>query len=495
MIFWLLLTILCSAAAVAVSIPLVRRYEGSLTEKNVSTAIYQDQLKEVDRDTMAGTISATDAELAKIEIQRRLLAASRSAETSRPLTPAWKGLAIIASAGLVILGGVNLYGYMGSPGLSNVAAPPLQSPAPVASQQTPAAQPQADATANPPANQVGDMISKLAQRLKDNPNDADGWRMLGWSYFNTQRYQDSADAYARAVTLDPANIDYKSAYAEALVQAAQGIVTPSAQKIVGEVLAKDPKEARARFYDALGHEQAGDQSGALDRWLSLLADAPLDAPWRDDVKQRVVELGKATSRDVSSAVAVTSLPASNQQQLGQADQSAMVDGMIATLAAKLDKNPNDRDGWAMMIRSLLVKGDKAGADQALAKALEIFKSDPATIAGLKGIAQLPPAGTKEAVVASTATAPPISETDKAAVLALSADEQQAMIKGMVERLATRLESEPNDSDGWIKLMRAYMVMQDTVKAKEAMTKAVAAFSSDVASRSKIEAAAAELGVK
>lgn len=489
MIFWLLLTVLCSSAAVAISIPLIRRYENSLTERNKAAAIYQDQLKELDKDLGAGTIGPSDAELAKIEIQRRLLATSRNMESSRPLTPAWRGLAVISSAGLVILGGVNLYAYMGSPELSNVAALPRPGSAgTAASQQMSAAQLPADSTSQTQPNQVGGMIDKLAQRLKNNPDDAEGWRMLGWSYFNTQQYQNSVDAYAKAIALQPNNIDYKSAYAESLVQAAQGVVTPSAQMIVEEVLAKDPKEARARFYDALGHEQAGDQTGALDRWLSLLADAPLDAPWREDVKQRVADLGKATNRDVSEALALPSLPASNQQQLGQADQNAVVDGMIAGLADKLEKNPKDRDGWAMMIRSLLVKGDKAGADQALAKAMDIFKGDAATIEGLKGIGQSLATG-------NIAPAPPVSEADKAAVLALSPADQQAMIKGMVERLATRLESDPNDSDGWVRLMRAYVVMQDTAKAKEAMGKALAVFSGDTSNRQKIEAAAVEIGMK
>jgi cytochrome c-type biogenesis protein CcmH len=489
MIFGLLLTVLCSAAAVAISIPLIRRYENNLTEKAISVAVYRDQLKELEKDVTAGTISPSDADSSKIEIQRRLLAATRNAETTKPLAPAWKKLALVSSAGLVILGGVNLYAYMGSPELSNVSAS-LQTTSAVAMdiQQSPVVQTPSGSTSQVLPNQVGDMIGKLAQRLRNNPDDAEGWRMLGWSYFNTQKYQDSVDSYAKAVALEPDNIDYKSAYAESLVQAAQGIVTPSAQVIVTEVLVKNPKEERARFYDALGHEQAGDQTGALDRWLSLLADAPLDAPWRDDVKQRVADLGKATNRNVSEALALPSLPVSSEKQLGQADQNAVVDDMISKLAAKLDKTPKDRDGWAMMIRSRLVKGDTEGADQAFAKAQEIFKGDTATLEGLKGIIQSRATG-------SIAAAPAISDADKAAVLALPAADQQEMIKGMVQRLAMRLDGNPNDSEGWIKLMRAYMVMQDKVKANEAKGKALAAFSNDPENRRKIEAAALEIGVK
>lgn len=489
MVIWLLLTVLCSSAAVAISIPLIRRYENTMTERRMGVAIYQDQLQEVERDMSAGAINSPDAELAKIEIQRRLLATSRSAETTRPLTPAWKRLALISCTGLVILGGVNLYAYMGSPELSTTAALPQPSSGGMsAAQQASTSQLPKNSNASAQPNQVDGIIEKLAQRLKNNPDDAEGWRMLGWSYFNRERYQDSVDAYAKAVALEPHNVDFKSAYAESLVQAAQGIVTPSAQMVLEEVLIENPKEERARFYNALGREQAGDQAGALDRWLSLLADAPLDARWREDVRQRVADLGKATNRDVSAALALPSLPASNQQQLGQADENAVVDGMIAKLADRLDKNPTDRDGWAMMIRSLLVKGDKASADEALAKALEVFRGDAVTIAGLKGINVTSSTG-------AIATAPPISEADSAAVLSMPEADQQAMIKGMVERLAARLEKDPNDSDGWVRLMRAYMVMQDRVNAKEAMVKALAAFAEDAPNRQKIEAAAVEIGMK
>ncbi len=215
----------------------------------------------------------------------------------------------------------------------------------------------------------------------------------GWSYFNLQNYSESAAAYKKALALDPNNTDYKSSYAEALVQAADGSVTPEAQKLIAEVLAADPKEFRARFYGALASEQAGDQSVALDQWLALLQDAPPDAGWREDVKTRIADLGKATGRDVSAALALPALPPAQQTApLGQTEKNAMVDGMIAKLAQKLAANPKDRDGWAMMIRSLTVRGDKAGADKALADALVIFKDDPETTAGLKAVAEGKTAG-------------------------------------------------------------------------------------------------------
>ena len=388
MTLWLLLTILCSATAVVISIPLIRRYE-DFGSDNQDQAIYQDQLKEVDRDQTAGTIDTTEAEAARVEIRRRLATAETVSSTARPLSSGWKTLALASTAGLVILGGVNLYANLGSPELPSVASAP--SPA---ARQAGAEAPAAAATAQPApdasagAGQVEGMITKLQARLQTNPKDAEGWRMLGWAQFNTQHFAASAEAYAKALEIDPANIDYKSAYAESLVQSAEGVVIPKAQALIAEVLAKDPKEYRARFYDALAHEQAGDQNGALDRWMGLLADAPADANWRNDVKQRVINLGKATGRDVAAATTLPKLdPAVPQKPLAADEKNAMVAGMIAKLATKLEANPKDRDGWAMMIRSLAVTGDKKGAEDALNRAIEIFKGDQGTIDGLNSIAR------------------------------------------------------------------------------------------------------------
>jgi cytochrome c-type biogenesis protein CcmH len=502
---WLLMTMLCSAVAVIVSIPLIRRLDAPRLGETQDTAIYQDQLKEVDRDLQGGSINAPEAESAKVEIQRRLATATKNVTEARPISPAWRGLALAATAGLVILGSVNLYNVLGTPDLPSVVASSVPAPAQTTTENATPAAPVAAAAAPSTPGQVDAMVAKLTARLQANPKDAEGWRMLGWSQFNLQHYPESMDAYAKAVELDPANIEYKSAYAEAITQGSQGIVTPKAIALIAEVLAKDPKDYRARFYDALSHEQSGDQKTALAKWLALYADAPADAGWRDDVKQRITDLGKATGTDVTAALALPKLataPAAEQKPMGQGEKDAMVAGMIAKLSAKLEANPKDRDGWAMMIRSLAVTGDKKGSDEALAKAIEIFKDDKDTVAGLKSIAaaagqaapSAPAAGATASAIPPSASAPAITDEQKAQVQALPAGDQQAMIKSMVERLATKMEANPNDLDGWMRLMRAYKVLNEPVKAKDAMTKALAAFSADATSTDKLKAAATELGI-
>ena len=352
MSLWFLLTILCGAAAVGVAIPLLRRFE-DVSAGGEDKVIYEDQLKEVEKDFQNGAINGPEADSAKVEIQRRLAKSGKNIIATRPLSTAWRNAAVIATSALVILGSLGLYSIIGNPNL----------PSSVAS------------AASSNSGLVDDMVAKLAARLKAAPNDADGWRMLGWAQFNLQHYSESADAYFKASALDPLNTDYKSAYAEALVQMAQGVVTPKAQEVIADLLAKSPKDSRGRFYEALSHEQSGDLSGALDRWLALLADTPADASWRDEVKQRIADLAKATSRDVSAAIA-----------LPEGDQKDLIKSMVEGLAGKLAVNPNDVEGWLRLMRSYQVLNEPAKAKEALAKAMATFASDAATTAKLNSAA-------------------------------------------------------------------------------------------------------------
>jgi cytochrome c-type biogenesis protein CcmH len=501
------MTVMCAAAAVLVSIPLIRRYEHHRDAVAKGARIYADQLKELERDRNSGLIAAGDADLAKIEIERRLIAAAKTVTDPRPIANMWRTVALAAVAGLVILGSLNIYALNGRPDLLQ-PPPPSTAIQSLAAGQAPTGKSGGENPAASPAvtGEVDTMISKLATRLEANPNDADGWRMLGWSYFNTQRYDESARAYAKALEIEPANTDFKAAYAEALVQAAQGIVIPKAKEIFTEVLKTDPKEERARFYDALATEQAGDLSGALDRWLALLADAPKEAGWVPDVKQRIVDLGEKTKRDVSGALANSPvLPklAAATEPAKPSDQQAMVDGMIEKLAAKLDGNPRDRDGWAMMIRSLKVKGDTEGAKAALGKALAIFADDPSTATQLAGMAQsigiaaaiAPAAGVAPGAISLSPSAPALTPEAMASVQALPAADQQEMIKGMVQRLDDKLAQSPHDAEGWVRLIRARMVLNQSDLAREALKKALAEFAGDAATSGQIAASANQLGVK
>ena len=474
MTLWIILTALCTAAAVLVCIPLIRHYEQLTTPHKADIAFYQDQLREIERDRAAGIIAAGEADLAAIEIQRRLLAVARAGETSNPVSPLWRRAALASLAGFVVIGGTAIYSYNGRPDL----APPRPQAASAADVSGPAVG----------AGDVDGKIAVLAARLQQSPGDAEGWRMLGWSYFNTQRYDAAASAYAKALALQPENTEYLSAYAEAMVQAAGGQVIPIALGIFEAVSKRDAKEFRSRFYIALAREQAGDFGLSLDLWTSLLADAPQDAGWLADVKARITDLARKTGRDVPgiNAGQPVSKPDGMTDTAAGQDQKAAIAAMMAKLSAKLEANPVDRDGWAMMIRSLTVIGDKAGAGQALEEARIIFANDPSTRAQIESIAQ------SLGVTAQHTTEP--SPGDMAAVAALPEQDRQTMIRGMVDGLAERLATSPHDAEGWIRLIRSRMVLKQPDLARDALEKAMAEFATDADVSNRIAETARGLGL-
>ena len=379
MMLWSILTVMACAAAVIVAIPLVRRYEMGRAAVDADTAFYTNQLAEIERDRTTGDISEDQAMLARLEVQRRLLSAAKAGTPGTGISHQWRLVAIAAVTAFIALASVNIYALYGSPGLGQDM---------IAANSAKAALRQATGGG---AASVDSKIAALAARLEATPDDAEGWRMLGWSYFSTGRYDESAKAYAKAMALVPADRSYQSAYAEALVQGATGIVTPEARKIFTAVLADDPMDERSRFYIALATEQSGNSSEALDLWLALLADAPANAGWVVDVRSHIKTLGETTGRDVTAVIATVPVAPADQTSavagLPEGDQQAMIAGMVEGLAQRLEAEPHDAEGWKRLIRSRTVLSQPDLARVALRKAMAEFAGDDPVLQDIAGLAR------------------------------------------------------------------------------------------------------------
>jgi cytochrome c-type biogenesis protein CcmH/NrfG len=170
------------------------------------------------------------------------------------------------------------------------------------SRQADAPAPAAAAAGQQPS--VDEVIAGLEARLKANPDDAEGWRMLGWSYFQTERYAEAATALKQATRLDPDNPEYYSMLGEALVLASKdGEGIPAdAKAAFDKALALDPKDSRARYFHAVALDLAGNHRAALDEWFALLADSPADAPWVADVREVIAAVGRASRGEDPAAL-------------------------------------------------------------------------------------------------------------------------------------------------------------------------------------------------
>ena len=416
MTLWVILTIMTSVTAVLVSAPFLRRLdEQGATTSAGDVAVYLDQLIELEREAAAGLIDGEQTEAARAEIKRRIVTADRAPKPLlMRLSPAERNLVVVGVAGIVILGSVGLYASSGSPTLPSTSAQPTplaqlertQEGSALAAATT---SPQTSETLQPGSAQqrvlgsVDEMMDRLVSRLNKNPKDLEGWRMLGWSYFHTDRFAEAATAYARARELSPNNAELTSAYGEALVKAADDHLTDQAKALFEKALQLDPKDGRARFFMGLAKEQAGDGVSALNDWIAVLNETESNEPWFAKLRERVTELGHKLGIDVSTRLhnqstaatggVLRSLEQSQSIQVGSqkgptpedvrnaeampaADRAAMIHNMVDGLAARLEKSPGDVEGWVKLIRARKVLGETNLAEQALGRALDQFKDAP-----------------------------------------------------------------------------------------------------------------------
>lgn len=259
-----------------------------------------------------------------------------------------------------------------------------------------------------PVGDVSSMIAALEKKMAANPGDAEGWNMLGWSYYNVGRYADAVKAYRRAADIDPKNPAYWSALGEVLVLSGPGGVTADAAEAFGKALAVDPKDYRARYFTGVKQDQDGDHKGALDRWIALLKDAPAGAPWEDAVRAVIDRVSKANNIDVAGrmpphtaapaqtpgdSVATAGIPGPTASDMQAAngmtpgEQNTMVQGMVDRLAARLAANPRDGDGWIRLMRARMVLNDPAAAHAALVKAKAAFAGNTAEVSRLDSAAE------------------------------------------------------------------------------------------------------------
>ncbi|OYW50621.1 MAG: hypothetical protein B7Y36_04445 [Novosphingobium sp. 28-62-57] len=257
---------------------------------------------------------------------------------------------------------------------------------------------------------VDDVITKLEARLAEKPDDAEGWRMLGWSYFQTERYAEAATALKKATTLDPENAQTWSFLGEALVLASkeEGRMPRDARAAFDKAIKLDPKDARARYFRAVALDLAGRHRQAINAWFDLLKDTPSDAPYAEDIRSVIRAVGEKRKIEVEkrlaeaqfaapSGGAVTDGPMkaaagipgpSNEQikaaaALPKGAQAAMIRGMVDGLEAKLETNPGNVDGWIMLLRSRMQLGEPKQAATALQKGLAALRNDGAAARKLR----------------------------------------------------------------------------------------------------------------
>jgi cytochrome c-type biogenesis protein CcmH len=353
--FWIGAAILTAAVVAVLGRPLMRTSSKAATEDATDLAVYRDQLAELEREKSRGLIEVDQAASLETEIGRRMLIAARAAKPAAvPTAPSRILTTFIAL--LIPLAGLVIYLSVGRPDLPGV---------PLAGRQISAAD---DPT------KVLAAIEQVKAKLKQDRSDLERWVVIAEAYGKMGRTRDAVDTFRIAVSIAPEDSSLKAALAEALIAANGGAVGEEAKQIFSDIPADAPAKPEARYYLALAAAQAGDTKEALKEWQALLADSPADASWIDVTRERIAASAKSLGLDPAKETpdprppAAQSDEAQSISQMTPEEQADMIRGMVGKLAAKMEANPDDANGWRQLARAYQVLGDKDKAKAALDRA-------------------------------------------------------------------------------------------------------------------------------
>lgn len=414
MAFWIALALLTAAVLLLLVLPLLRRPKGPVDQVTYDLAVYKDQLSEVDRDRERGLLTDDQAVAARLEIERRILAMApdlpaakgkgKSAKAGKgasqlgqPVSGAAR-LAALLSVVLVPAGGIVMYLGLGTPGLPD---------------QPFSARQEVEQHRMAQQEEMVGLAEQLAARLEAEPNNPEGWAMLGRSWSALGRYPDAVKAFEQAVRRQDSPESW-AALGEAHVAMGRGEVTRPAATAFRNSLRGNRDDARSRYYLGLYRYQQDDARGALAIWRDLQATSPADAPWVPMVRDSIAEVASLAGIEAETVSPVHPLdmpelaPASgatrpqaqapsagdlaaadadaSRAQAGgggfTAEEREMVQTMVDGLAERLRESPDDYAGWMRLGQSYLVLQRPLDAAEAYGNAVRLQPENPEALRNL-----------------------------------------------------------------------------------------------------------------
>ena len=352
--FWMIAGLLILVALAALLRPLIWRTGRGADEGAAAVAMFRRQLADIDTELAQGRLVSDEAAATRTEITRRMLASADrergEAAAANPAEISWRIAAAVGVAGILPAAAIAVYFAVGAPAAINL--------------------PTAASTAARPhdATELAAAADQLKARLEREPDHPEGWVLLGRTLATLQRFDEADDAYRRAISLKPDQPQLHAELGEVLVLEAGGTVTPAAEAEFG----KSGNDPRARFYGAEGDLQRGDNGAAKTALQALLADAPVDAPWRKIVAARLAEIAPGEPQaGAKTPAGPTAKDIAAAQSMSPEERQAMIRGMVERLAARLDQNPEDKEGWARLAHAYDVLGETEKAQAARARAAAV----------------------------------------------------------------------------------------------------------------------------
>jgi cytochrome c-type biogenesis protein CcmH len=255
-VFWICALALAAMVLAYVLRPLLRkRAAASISSDAANVAIYKDQLRELDADLAAATLTQPDYERAKAELEQRMLEDVSGTEQKIPYG---KGKAAAIVIGLAVpLAALAIYLAAGTPR--------ALSPQP----------------AMPDDAQIEAMVNRLAAKLRENPDDVEGWKLLGRSYTVLGRFDHAVAAYARAAERAPRDPELLADFADALAMVHGQRLAGEPERLVQRALEIDPNNLKALALAGTAAYERRDYAKAAELWSRML---PLVSPGSEDAR-------------------------------------------------------------------------------------------------------------------------------------------------------------------------------------------------------------------
>ena len=293
-IFWIVASLFLIGALLMLLPPLWKPRQGSApaTASGLNLAVYRDQLRESERDLAAGLIAPDQVGAARDDIRQRWLEDAAVPVAVAAARPAARRTVIVLAL-LIPVGSVLTYLGLGDPrGVEPLAARAVTAPGAARHSVTP--------------EQIEAMVVSLAERLKAQPGDAEGWMMLGRSYTALGRHRDAVSALRRANELAPGNASLLADFADVLGMAQGRRLAGEPARLVQQALDADPRHGKALSLAGSVAFEARDYVAARGYWERLIVVVP---PGSDIARSVQANIAEARQLESAAPAAAAAAPA------------------------------------------------------------------------------------------------------------------------------------------------------------------------------------------
>lgn len=391
MIFWLICGLLTLGVAGVLTAPMKRA--PSINTENPDIAVYKAQLSEIARDLERGVLPADEAERARAEVARRLLAASKSESPAQTSTQS-RPMIIYSCVALIAVSAFGIYASLGAPGYGDL---PLKARL-AASQEMRANRPsQAELESKAPVaapvevpQEYLDAIAKLRVIAPTRPNDTEVWSRLAFHEAELRNFAAAARAQEHLISITGnASTDDLQRLVDLQVAAANGLISPEAETTIRQILGRDDQNIAGRYYLGALYNQTDRPDFAYRLWRDIAENGDAQnfhvASARSQIEGAAFRAGVDYTLPEVRGPSVADI--ANAQDMSQADRDAMIAGMVASLLARLANEGGSPSDWARLITAYSVLGDQDAARGIWVEAQDVFGANDAAMEVLRNAAE------------------------------------------------------------------------------------------------------------